>query len=57
MDILELMIDEYLSKVTDCDSCIAQCFCIKNNLRKSRKPQDYCNDNLNKYLKHRDVTQ
>lgn len=53
---LDYMIGSYLEKVTDCDSCMAQCFCIKNDLRKSREPQDYCNDNLSKYLKHREVT-
>ena len=52
---LNLMIDSYLEKVTDCDSCMAQCFCIKNSLRKSREPQDYCKDNLKTYLVSRDI--
>ena len=52
---LELMIGEYLSKVKDCDSCVSQYFCIKNDLRKSREPQDYCKDNLKAYLALRDI--
>lgn len=52
---LDLMIGEYLGKVKECDSCAAQCFCIKNGLRKSREPQEYCKDNLKAYLVSRDI--
>lgn len=45
---------EYLSKCKEygCDSCIASTYCIINNLRESRYPQEYCINNLKKYLKN-----
>lgn len=49
----EILINEYLGKVKDCDSCMAECFCTLKRLRHSRKPQDYCNENIKKYLKWR----
>lgn len=42
---------EYLSKCKCCDECCAVIYCILNNLRSSREPQDYCLDNLKAYLK------
>lgn len=54
-DAFELLVVEYLSKCKEygCDSCIAQIFCIENNLRTSRYPQDDCPDKLKKYLEQR----
>ena len=50
---LEKVIIEYLGKCKEygCDSCFAQCYCIEHDLRSSRNPQDYCIDNIKKYLK------
>lgn len=55
LDAFELLIVEYLNKCREhgCDSCIAQIFCIENNLRKSRYPQDDCPDKIKKYLEQR----
>lgn len=47
----DLMIGEYLSKVEVCDECRAQHYCIMNDLRRSREPQDYCEENFKQYLK------
>lgn len=51
-EIITKLIKEYLSKCKEygCDSCIAQIYCIENNLRESRYPQDYCEENLLQYL-------
>lgn len=51
-EIITKLIKEYLSKCEEygCDSCMAQTYCIENNLRDSRHPQDYCEDNLREYL-------
>lgn len=51
---LERLIKEYLSKCNACDECYIQCFCIENQLRKSRKPQDYCVENFKRYLESED---
>lgn len=50
-----LLIKEYLSKCREhgCDSCIAEYYCIENNLRRDRYPQDDCPEKLKKYLRWR----
>lgn len=54
-DAYDLLVREYLSKLEycGCDGCIAQFYCIKNNLRKDRYPQDNCHKKLKDYLKQR----
>lgn len=51
----ELLRKEYLSKLQDigCDGCIAEYYCIENNLRKDRFPQADCSEKLKQYLQHR----
>lgn len=51
----ELLCKEYLSKCKEsgCDGCVAQIYCIKNNLRKDRKPQEDCVKKLAEYFKHK----
>lgn len=46
-----LLIKEYLSKCSCCDECFAQLYCIENQLRTSRLPQEYCVNNICDYLK------
>lgn len=48
----ELVIKEYLSKCRDCgcDGCVAQFYCIENNLRSDRYPQSDCPQKLKAYL-------
>jgi hypothetical protein len=52
-DAYELLVKEYLSKCRDsgCDGCVAEYYCIKNNLRTDRYPQDDCSDKLKEYFK------
>ena len=45
-----LLIKEYLSKCTACDECIAEYYCIKNELRNSRVPQKDCLNKIKNYL-------
>ena len=49
----EILIKEYLSKCECCDECFAEYFCIKNDLRESREPKDYCVENIRQYLSAR----
>lgn len=49
-DLLNILIKEYLSKCECCDECFAEYFCIKNYLRESREPKDYCIENIKQYL-------
>lgn len=44
---------EYLSKCRDCgcDGCIAENYCIKNDLRTDRYPQKDCVEKLKAYLR------
>lgn len=49
-DLLNILIKEYLSKCECCDECFAEYFCIKNDLRESREPKDYCIENIKQYL-------
>ena len=48
-----LLASEYLSKCECCDECFAEFYCIENQLRASRVPQDYCVKNIYTYLKNR----
>lgn len=50
-DAYERIVKEYLSKLTTCDECIAEYFCIENRLKKARVPQDKCESNLKDYLR------
>lgn len=52
-DAYELLVKEYLSKCRDsgCDGCVAEYYCITNNLRTDRYPQDDCPDKLKDYFK------
>ena len=47
------IIREYLGKCNEygCDGCIAEFYCIENNLRKDRYPQKDCSDKLKAYLR------
>ena len=47
------VIVEYLSKCkeTGCDGCIAEFYCIENNLRTDRYPQKDCPEKLKEYLR------
>ena len=49
---LDLLIREYLSKCQEygCDSCIAEHYCIENDLRTDRYPQKDCPEKLKAYL-------
>ena len=51
----DLLIKEYLDKCqyTGCDGCIAEIYCIENNLRTDRYPQRDCPEKLKAYLKRR----
>ena len=49
-DLPDILIKEYLSKCECCDECFAEYFCIKNDLRESREPKDYCIENIKQYL-------
>ena len=51
----ELLRKEYLSKLQEvgCDGCIAEYYCIENNLRSDRFPQANCSEKLKQYLQHR----
>ena len=51
----DLLIREYLSKVEDCDSCVASVFCTISELRNSRYPPKYCVDNIKLYLKNKKI--
>ena len=46
--------EEYLSKCkeTGCDGCIAEFYCIENNLRTDRYPQNDCPEKLKAYLRY-----
>ena len=52
-DAYEIVVKEYLSKcnITGCDGCIAEFWCIENDLRTSRYPQDNCPEKLKAYLR------
>ncbi len=50
VDAFELLIKEYLNKCACCDECIAEYYCIENNLRNSRFPQTDCPEKLRNYL-------
>lgn len=52
-DAYELLVKEYLSKCKEygCDSCIAEHYCIQNNLRTDRYPQKDCPNKLKEYFK------
>jgi hypothetical protein len=49
----EIIRKEYLSKCKEsgCDGCIAEIYCIMNNLRTDRYPQPDCSEKLKDYLK------
>ena len=55
-DLPDILIKEYLSKCECCDECFAEYFCIKNDLRESREPKDYCVENIRQYLSLRTNT-
>ena len=50
---LDMICKEYLSKCkeTGCDGCIAEFYCIENNLRHDRYPQEDCLEKLKDYLR------
>jgi hypothetical protein len=48
---LERLSAEYVGKCNCCDECFAEFYCIENNLRTSRCPNDDCHKNVIKYLK------
>lgn len=48
-----LLCKEYLSKCNACDECIAEYYCIKNNLRLARYPQKDCAEKIKAYLSDR----
>lgn len=50
-EIVSILIREYLSKCDCCDECMAETFCILNEMRKSRVPQEYCEKNIEEYMK------
>jgi len=54
-DAYTLMCKEYLSKCEEsgCDGCIAEHYCIKNNLRADRYPQKDCVNKLKAYLRNK----
>jgi len=48
----DLLCKEYLSKCREsgCDGCVAEFYCVENNLRKDRYPQNDCHEKLKKYF-------
>lgn len=52
-DAYELLVKEYLDKCKEagCDGCIAEYYCIENNLRTDRFPKSDCPEKLKAYLK------
>lgn len=54
-DAYDLICKEYLDKCKEygCDSCIAETWCLMNNLKYDRYPQDNCIHKLQAYLKYR----
>ena len=50
-----IIIREYLSKCEQygCDSCVAETYCILNNLRTDRYPGEMCEKNMLEYLDSR----
>ena len=51
-DAYEILVKEYLSKlnITGCDGCVAQYYCILNNLRTDRYPQENCQFKIKEYF-------
>ena len=49
--VLYKLASEYLSKCAVCDECCAEYYCITNQLKTSRTPQDDCPNKLIEYLK------
>ena len=53
----ELIIREYLEKLKTnfegCDGCIAEYYCINNQLKTTRSPQAGCPEKLKAYLRQR----
>ena len=49
-DAYDYICREYLDKCKCCDECIAEYFCIHNQLRTSRYPQEDCVAKLQAYL-------
>lgn len=52
-DAYNLLIKEYLSKCNACDECVAQIYCISNNLRTARYPIDGCEKKVADYMRQR----
>ena len=52
-DAYEHLVKDYLDKCKNagCDSCIAEHYCIQNNLRTDRYPQEDCPTKLKEYLR------
>lgn len=50
-----LLIKEYIDKCDCCDECIAEFYCIENDLRTYRSPveKNKCHENLKEYLRSR----
>jgi len=48
---LERLSAEYVGKCNCCDECFAEFYCIENDLRVSRCPNDDCHKNVIEYLK------
>ena len=49
----DMLCKEYLSKLSEygCDGCVAEYYCIENQLRKDRFPQKDCVDKLKEYFR------
>ena len=49
----DYIVREYLHKCSCCDECISEYYCIENQLKKSRVPQEDCMDKIKDYLRSR----
>ena len=51
-DAYEIILKEYLDKTNACDECVSEYYCIENGLKRSRTPQDDCNEKLKAYFRN-----
>ena len=52
-DAYEQLCREYLGNCKVCDSCVAEVWCIENQVKKSRVPQKDCTEKLKEYFRQR----
>ena len=52
-DAYEQLCREYLGNCKICDSCVAEGWCIENQVKKSRVPQKDCVEKLKEYFRQR----